>query len=41
MTPEEMQRKIELIIEHHAQFAVDIERLKELQEKRLRILMLS
>ncbi len=33
MTPEEMQRKIEFIIEHHAQFAVDIERLKERQEK--------
>lgn len=31
--PEEMQRKIELIIEHHAQFAVDIERLKERQGK--------
>ncbi len=33
MTPEEMERKIEFIIEHHVQFAVDIERLKERQEK--------
>src|SRR5437764_7657630 len=30
MTEEEMRSKMEFIVEHHAQFAVDIQKLKEL-----------
>ena len=33
MTGEEMERAIQLLIEHHARMSTDIERLKETQER--------
>lgn len=33
MTPEEMQRAIEFLVDHHAKFAVEMEQIKDTQLK--------